>query len=89
MAAPISWRAFPAARHSRPRRRRLIADQLSKYVIVERVMRPEGVTPDALYSSSTGVIEILPKVRSCACRGTRGISFPDPVEQWPPHAVFS
>ena len=36
----------------------LIADQLSKYVIVERVMRPEGVTRTPFYVNR--VIEILP-----------------------------
>ncbi len=36
----------------------LIADQLSKYIVVERVMRPEGVTATPFFTDR--VIEVLP-----------------------------
>lgn len=50
----------------------LLADQVSKYIIVEKVMRPEGVTETPFYSSR--VIEVLP-VFDLRLSWNAGISF--------------
>ena len=50
----------------------LLADQISKYIIVEKVMRPEGVTETPFYASR--VIEVLP-VFDLRLSWNAGISF--------------
>lgn len=50
----------------------LLADQISKYIIVEKVMRPEGVTETPF--SSSRVIEVLP-VFDLRLSWNAGISF--------------
>jgi len=50
----------------------LLADQVSKYIIVEKVMRPEGVTDTPFFSSR--VIEVLP-VFDLRLSWNAGISF--------------
>ncbi len=50
----------------------LLTDQVSKYIIVEKVMRPEGVTETPFYSSR--VIEVLP-VFELRLSWNAGISF--------------
>ncbi len=50
----------------------LLADQISKYIIVEKVMRPEGVTETPFYSARA--IEVLP-VFDLRLSWNAGISF--------------
>src|SRR6185295_7444219 len=50
----------------------LLADQVSKYIIIEKVMRPEGVTETPFYASR--VIEVLP-VFDLRLSWNAGISF--------------
>jgi signal peptidase II len=50
----------------------LLADQISKYIMVEKVMRPEGVTETPFFSAK--VIEVLP-VFDLRLSWNAGISF--------------